>query len=123
MAHFGKIYKFVTGKVIGQPGKPKFHITIDLDQGLMLMINSDPYEGAMEINRADWPQMPRHDSFISCNKVLRYGRSDLEGVQITPCGALSRDCITRLREHMEDCLAMEQHDIDAVLAAIDKHLK
>jgi len=119
MAHFATIVKFVSGKVIGQPAKPKYHIIIDVNQGLMLFINSNPYEGAMEIDKNGWPKMPMNESFVSCNKALRYTYAELKDVKKTPCGALSRDCIVNLRSHVENSLVMEQSDIDAILAAID----
>ena len=123
MAKVGSVFRFVSRRVAGSLPKPKFHIAIDLNCGFFLFVNSDAYEGAMEIGRGDWPEMPKTVSYISCNAGVRYSRSDLQGVLIEPSGTLTLFCLGRLRHHIADSLVMPQQDITIALAALDKALE
>jgi hypothetical protein len=120
MARLGDVYKFVSAKVAVNAAKPKYHVAIDLNCGFLLFINSDDYPGAMRIDRTDWPEMPKQESYISCNAGVRYRRADLKGITIEPSGRLTEACILRLRQHIAESEVMPQHDIDVAIAAIDQ---
>ena len=122
MAKVGDIFKFVSAKVASNIPKPKFHVAIDLNCGFLLFINSDNYPGAMRIDRADWPGMPKLESYISCSAGIRYSKTDLKGHQISPAGALSEACLRRLRHHIFESQVMPQADIEIAVGAIDKAL-
>jgi hypothetical protein len=85
----------------------------------MLFISSDPFEGAMKIDRLDWPEMPKTESFISCSSLLRYTKLDLEGITPTPAGRLSDDCLTRLEAHVASSYTLEIREIDIILSALE----
>lgn len=119
MAKVGAVFRFVSIKVAAVAPKPKYHVAVDLKCGFFLFVNSDDYPGAMRIDRTDWPEMPKQESFISCNAGVRYGKADLKGMQIVPAGRLSDDCLRRLRDHIAESDVMPQTDIDVALAALE----
>lgn len=84
----------------------------------MLFISSDPFEGAMRIDRMDWPEMPKTESFISCSSLLRYTKLDLDRVTPTPAGRLSDDCLTRLEAHVASSYTLEIREIEIILSAL-----
>jgi hypothetical protein len=118
MAKVGAVYRFVSAKVAANAAKPKFHVAIDLSCGFLLFINSDDYPGAMKIDRTDWPEMPKPESFISCSAGIRYSKQDLNGVKIDPAGCLTEDCLRRLHQHIMESETMPQVDIDIAVAAL-----
>lgn len=122
MAKVGAVFRFVSVKVAAVAAKPKYHVAIDLKCGFLLFINSDDYPGAMRIDRTDWPEMPKQESFISCNAGVRYGKADIKGLRIDPAGCLTDDCLRRLRDHIAESEVMPQTDIDVALAALDAAL-
>jgi len=107
----------VTEAVAGRESRDKYHVAIDLDCGFLLFINSEYYDGAMRIDRSDWPEMPNPESFISCNSGIRYSRKDLKNVAISPCGRLSDDCIRRLHQHISNSYVMPIKDVNVALPA------
>lgn len=119
MAKVGDVYRFLSNQVTGSHPKPKYHIAISLNQGYFLYISSNAFEGDMTIDRLDWPEMPKTESFVSFSRLPRYGRSDLEGIEIEKCGEVTIECLARIRAHATDSLVMEQWQIDLLLEAID----
>ena len=112
-AKVGDIFKFVTEKAIGHETRDKYHVAIALSKGAMLFISSDPFEGAMKIDRNDW-----EESYISCSGLLRYTKDDLEGVTPVPAGRLSDDCLRRLEGHVASSYTLEIREIDIILTAL-----
>ncbi|MBL4872110.1 MAG: hypothetical protein JKY41_01625 [Rhodobacteraceae bacterium] len=124
MAKLGDVLKFDSNKVAGSQSKPKYHIAIDLNAGYLLFINSDPYEGAFAIDRSDWPEMPKKESFISFSTLIRYSREDLkDSMPAEPCGTLSDACIEKIREHALESMVLEQWAINLIVASIDNSKK
>ena len=121
IASVGDIFKFRTEKAIGNDSRDKYHIAIELSKGAMLFISSDPFEGAMRIDRQDWPQMPKTESYISCSSLLRYQKLDLEGITPTPAGRLSDDCLTRLEAHVASSYTLEIREIEIILSALKEY--
>lgn len=117
-AAVGDVFKFQSNKAAGHMTRDKFHVAIELSEGALLFINSDPFEGAMRIDRTDWPEMPKTESYISCSAAIRYTKDDLDGVEIKPAGRLSEDCLSRLEAHVEASITMPQEDIDTILNAL-----
>ncbi|WP_286759946.1 hypothetical protein [Sulfitobacter sp. UBA1132] len=117
-AKVGDIFKFVTEKAIGHETRDKYHVAIALSKGAMLFISSDPFEGAMKIDRNDWAKMPKEESYISCSGLLRYTKDDLEGVTPVPAGRLSDDCLRRLEGHVASSYTLEIREIDIILTAL-----
>lgn len=107
----------------GYESRDKFHIAIDFSEGAMLFINSNPFEGAMEIDRSDWPDMPKSESYVSCSAAIRYRKTDLKGVTITPAGRLTDNCLTRLEAHVANSLTLPQKDITTILKALTPYAK
>lgn len=122
MATVGAVFRFVSVKVAANAAKPKYHVAIDLNCGFLLFINSDDYPGAMRIDRTDWPEMPKQESYISCSAGIRYTKADLKGVQIDAAGCLTDACLTRLMEHIRESEIMPQADIDIAVAALTSAL-
>ena len=118
MAKVGAVFRFVSAKVAANAAKPKYHVAIDLSCGFLLFINSDDYPGAMRIDRTDWPEMPKQESYISCSAGIRYTKTDLKGVQIDAAGCLTDDCLRKLLKHISDSEVMPQEDIDIAVAAL-----
>lgn len=118
----GRVFRFVSSKDVGA-AKYKFHVEIDLKLGLLLFINSEPFEGSMAISRSDWPDMPKDISHISCNSVVRYRKSELLGFKPESCGRLSDACLERLLSHVRDSFVMPMADIDHVVRAISDHFR
>ncbi len=114
----GDIFKFQSNKAMGHDARDKFHVAIELSEGALLFINSDPFEGAMRIDRADWPEMPNTESYISCSAAIRYTKEDLKGVAIQPAGRLSDDCLTRLEAHVASSMTLPQNDIKLIRKAL-----
>lgn len=85
----------------------------------MLFISSDPFEGAMKIDRLDWPTMPKAESYISCSSLLRYTKLDLDGITPVPAGRLSNACLTRLEAHVACSYTLEIREIDIILRALE----
>lgn len=117
-AKVGDIFKFVTKKAIGYESRDKYHVAITLSKGAMLFISSDPFEGAMRIDRNDWAEMPKEESYISCSGLLRYTKDDLKGLTPVPAGRLSDACLTRLEAHVASSYTLEIREIDIILAAL-----
>ena len=117
-AKVGDIFKFVTEKAIGYETRDKYHVAIELSKGAMLFISSDPFEGAMRIDRNDWAEMPKEESYISCSSLLRYTRHDFDGITPTAAGRLSDDCLTRLEAHVASSYTLEIREIDIILDAL-----
>lgn len=117
-AKAGDIFKFVTDKATGHDTRDKYHVAIALSKGAMLFISSDPFEGAMRINRHDWPEMPKTESYISCSSLLRYTKLDLDGITPTKAGRLSDDCLTRLEAHVASSYTLEIREIALILDAL-----
>ncbi|MAM63871.1 hypothetical protein [Maritimibacter sp. UBA3975] len=113
----GEIFRFETQQAVGRATRTKYHLAIDLGQGAFLFINSDPFEGAMRITRADWPEMPKEESFVSCTAVIRYTRADLQGVPIQQAGRLTDDCLRRLEDHVSKSWVLTIQEIEMVCQA------
>lgn len=122
-ARLGDVFRFSTAKARGHDSRNKFHVAIDLGTGTFLFINSDPFEGAMRITRADWPEMPKNESYISLSSTIRYTRADLTGVDIEPAGRLTDDCLRRLEEEVASSLTLTIQEIDSVLLALRSYFK
>lgn len=120
-ATVGDVFKFSSNQAFGHSSRDKFHVVIELTKGALLFINSNPFEGAMRIDRSDWPEMPKTESYISCSAIIRYTKDDLQGVEITPAGRLSDNCLERLWSHVEDSLTLPQKDIEAILTALSDY--
>lgn len=84
----------------------------------MLFVSSDPFEGAMRIDRLDWPEMPKIESYISCSSLLRYTKLDLEGIAPVAAGRLSDACLARLEAHVASSYTLEIREIDLILDAL-----
>lgn len=117
-AAVGDIFKFQSNKAFGHDARDKFHVVIELSEGALLFINSDPFEGAMRIDRTDWPEMPKIESYISCSAAIRYNKQDLSGVTVHASGRLSDDCLKRLEAHVASSITLPQNDIDTILKAL-----
>ena len=116
--HIGNVYKFSSAKVAKRDSRAKYHLAIDLNCGFLLFVNSEPFDGAMQIDRNDWPEMPNQDSFISCNAAVRYSKSDLKGIEITAHGRMTDDCLRRLCGHLEKSIVMPVGDIGIAVKAL-----
>ena len=72
----------------------------------------------MRIDRTDWPDMPKEESFISCSSLVRYKRCDLEGLEIRAAGRLSDQCLARLESHVASSFTLTIVEIDTILNAL-----
>lgn len=117
-AKVGDIFKFVTEKAIGHETRDKYHVAIALSKGAMLFISSNPFEGAMKIDRSDWPEMPKEESYISCSSLLRYTKDNLDGITPISAGRLSDACLRRLEKHVASSYTLEIREIDIILTAL-----
>lgn len=89
----------------------------------MLFISSDPFEGAMRIDRTDWPEMPKAESYISCSSLLQYKKSDLVNIKIAPAGRLTNNCLSRLEAHVASSYTLTIVEIDIILKALSPYAK
>lgn len=118
MSKVGRVYRFRSKKASGYESRNKFHIAIALKKGIFLFICSDPFEGAMKIDRIDWPEMPNTESYISFSSTIQYSKSDLEGFKFKSFGRLSDDCLSRLYLHSERSITLTGAEVDILLDAL-----
>lgn len=120
MPKFG-VYRFVSDKVVANSSKQKFHIAIKFGvKSKFLFINSNAFEGDMAIDRTDWPEMPKTESFICFTGMINYDVAELKEIGVfEKCGEISEECIAKIRAHALESLVMEQWQIDFLVAEID----
>lgn len=119
MANFGTVFRFQSDKVIANQPKPKFHISIELSEGYFLFVSPNAFEGAMAIDRSDWPEMPKTESFVSFTSLIQYSKADLEDIKIQQYGSISKECIDKIKAHALDSLVLEQWEINLIVTTID----
>lgn len=121
--YFGKIIKFHSEQVIASHSKSKYHVTLSLTDRSFLFINSNGFDDSFEITKADWAEMPKEFSFVSCNAVIRYDPDVLKKTKPEVCGELSHECLISLREHLSECEVMETRDLNYVIDVFEQNLK
>jgi hypothetical protein len=109
--------------VLGHDSRDKFHVAIELSKLAFLFICSEPFEGAIRIDRSDWPGMPKEESYISCSSLVRYSLSDLKDIPIVPAGRLSDNCLSRLEAHVASSFTLTIIEIDLILKALSSYAK
>lgn len=109
--------------MVGYETRDKFHVAIKLSDGAFLFISSDPFEGAMKIDRSDWPEMPKEESYISCSSLVRYSKLDLNGVKILPAGRLTDECLGKLEAHVATSYTLTILEIDILLKVLSPYAR
>lgn len=98
-------------------------MAIELSKLAFLFISSEPFEGAMRIDRSDWPDMPKEESYISCSSLIEYTLPDLKGIPIEASGRLSDACMTRLTKHVISSYTLTINEIDLILRALSDYMQ
>ena len=74
----------------------------------------------MPIDRNDWPDMPKEQSFINCQSLYHYTPSELSDAK--PRGRLSDDTLDKLLDHAGGSDTLVERDIDIVIDALRGYL-
>jgi hypothetical protein len=95
----GEIFLWTTGKAKGHNSRDKYHIFICVgdwaEANTFLFISSLNYFADFKIDKIDWPQMPKEESFISPNPVF-YTDAELASFTIKRAGYLTKRHISRI---------------------------
>ena len=75
----------------------------------------------MRIDRSDWPEMPKGESYISCSNLVRYALSDLQGIPKEQAGKLSSECLSRLEAHVASSFTLTIVEIDIILSVLSAY--
>jgi hypothetical protein len=118
----GEIFFWETKQVKGHDQRRKYHIFICpadwQEDNTFLFICSIRYFGDFNITQADWKEMPKSESAISCSSPVFYTDSDLAGYKISSVGRLTVDCMKRLARHVQNSETLEQRHIRRITAAL-----
>ena len=117
----GDVLYWVTDKAAGHDLRPKYHIFICesdwKEDNTFLFISSNDYFKDFRITKADWPNMPKEESFIGGSPIF-YSDLELSSYAISPSGRLTTRCMQRLALHVQDSEVMERRYISRVIAAL-----
>lgn len=118
----GDIYCWDTDKAKSHAQRKKYHIFICAadwqDDNTFMFICSTAYFSDFEITQADWKEMPKAASAISCSSPVFYSDSELQQYKMVRVGKLTIDCMKRLARHVENSETLERRHIRKILAAL-----
>lgn len=118
----GEIYCWDTDKAKNHAQRKKYHIFICAtdwqDGNTFMFICSSTYFSDFEITQADWKEMPKDGSAISCSSPAFYSDAELNSYKISLVGRLTVECMTRLARHVQDSETLERRHIRKIAAAL-----
>jgi len=118
----GEIYCWDTDKAKSHAQRRKYHIFIGTadwqDDNTFMFICSSTYFSDFEITKADWKEMPKDGSAISCSYPAFYSDAELTGYKISLVGKLTVECMKRLARHVQDSETLEGRHIRKIVAAL-----
>lgn len=118
----GEIYCWDTDKAKNHAQRKKYHIFICAadwqDDNTFMFICSSTYFSDFEITKADWKEMPKERSAISCSSPIFYSDAELTCHKIPPVGKLTVECMKRLARHVQDSETLERRYIRKIVEAL-----
>ena len=74
----------------------------------------------MQIKKSDWPAMENEVSYISCQALIIYSRSQMKKQKrMKDGGMLSDECINNLHQFADKSMTLPEDDIDIICIALD----
>lgn len=119
----GDVLGFYTTQTDGADGRYKYHLCVCVSPAAFLFINTSGNRvGSLTMSQEDWLQMPKAESFVSCNILLQgYKYNQLRRAR--HCGRVTDVFLRNLIDHLDDSEVMPQCDIDTVIDAIMTYLE
>jgi hypothetical protein len=125
----GDVARFPSDQAIGHHLREKIHIFVGKttdhrasDEYAFLFISSGNHADCFPIEQCAYPGFLAYDSFISCGGMAFYSYEYLKTLNLRKLGALSDDCLSRLRDHLANHDIMETWQCNMACKAIDAAL-
>jgi len=119
----GEVVAVVSDQAKNYRWKHKYHLCVCCRNNLYLFINSNPYEGSFQITNAEFPSLPNAISYISCNAVLTISDQYMRRYQAKSKGALPRDVLVRLMDHVNGCEVITEEEREQVVSSLADALR
>ncbi|RTL96169.1 hypothetical protein EJV44_11360 [Ancylobacter aquaticus] len=114
----GDVVRFTSDQAIGHDLREKMHVFICRtehhrapEEYAFLFISKANHSFCYPIAQVDYPEFLQYDSFISCGNLVFYSRQYLLDAKMKREGALTREHLVALRNHLAD------HDVMVIWQA------
>lgn len=115
----GQIIFVESDQAAGYKSRKKYHLCVCGHQSRYFFINSKNWEGSFRISHADFPALPKKESYIACNTLLEISDSYLRSKGARLIGELPRELVIDLLDHISDCDVLTEEEIEMVLSGLE----
>lgn len=111
----GEVILVQSDQAAGYRTRLKYHVCVCGYRGRYFFVNSRSWAGSFEITNAEFPNLPNDRSFIACNTLLKVSDDYMRVNGASSVGALSREIVGSLIEHIENCDVMTDEEKEVAI--------